>query len=177
MSKNFNKEFLALAFLLPLLWLSGVYLINPFWFVEDKFGSARFLIFFFLILIYFKPSPEGSLKKLMIDIMLIFIVYIATLYAIDTFINFKFDTNLKLEYYDEMYADTVDSAEDELKSINEDYKVSSKDEMVAALISKNYSLSGYFRRVFIDFLKIATLSVFITMFYSKRDAKTGNIFC
>ncbi|MFN0290583.1 hypothetical protein [Pedobacter helvus] len=106
---------------------------------------------------------------MMIEVMLIFIIYLATFYAIDIFMNFMFDTNLKSEYYDEMYAETIDSAEDELKSINGDYKISSKDEMITALINKNYSLSGYFKKILIDFLKITAVSVLTAMVYVKKD--------
>lgn len=170
MSITFKKqlELFVLAFLFPLIWLLATYFINPFWFAEDKFGSIRFLVFFFLIYFYYKPMPNYNLKFSIIELFLIFVGYLISFYVVDVLINFVFDVELKFEYYQQLYTDAIDGAEEELKSINADYKMSSKDEMIASFVNNHSSMGAYIKNILLDILKICLLSILIAVIFRKK---------
>jgi hypothetical protein len=165
-----NVQLIILALMLPATWLLFVYFVNPFWFIEDKFGIFRFIVFIALVFIYYKANFSNTVKQNLKTLMLIFIIYLVCFYVLDILINLVFDKDLKFDFYGRDYDNSAVDNEAELKALNSGFKLASKAEAVNTLVYRNYSLKAYMKIIALDLLKFsAVLLIFIPIY--RKNAK------
>lgn len=168
MPKNNNSsvQLFTLAIVLPVVWKFSFYEISPFSFVADDYSIIRFVIFCSLVYIYFKPYNKYLISNI-VSLFLIFLTYSITLYSFDIIIHFGVNKDLKVDYLNFFYEKYYDaSMQQELKSLNENYSVASKSEVISVELKKNYSIYAYFKAFVFDVIRyflVATIIVKIRL--------------
>jgi len=126
------SQLYLLAAVLPILWKLASYILNTSQFINDDYSWIRSIIICLLFFIYF-PAPSNT-KNVLVNIFTIFslfLVYTLILYSFDILINAYFNKGLKYDYLSNLYQQYAsDGSEEELQSINSNYRMLSKDQMI-----------------------------------------------
>ena len=166
------SQLYLLALILPLLWKLGIYLISPDHFIEDNYSWIRFLLICAILFFYYPPIKPKTISLNLLILVSIFLIYNLTIYSFNVFINHYLNKSLKFDYLSSLYNQySTDGSEEELKAINSDYRMSSKEDMISHQYDQLFTWQAYIKSFAKDAVKYFIVSFSFAKYQMNRYGK------